>query len=393
VRTPEQLRERGIDVRLLHEVTAVDTGAHEVTVRGLETGRESREPFDRLLLATGSVPIWPDLPGMDAAGVFGLANLEDGLLLDRFLTREGPRRAVVVGGGYVGLEMAEALLQRGLSVSLVGRASQVMNALDPDMGVLVSDAMRKAGISLYLGEAATGFDVQSGPGGRRRVAAVLTSERRLETDLVILGLGVRPNTALAAAAGLPLGVRGSIVVDKSMRTPVPGVWAAGDCAQSFHLVSQRPTWVSLATVSNKMGRVAGLDLTGRAASFPGVLGTAVTKVCGVEAARTGLGEAAVQELGLAYAATLTRGITRAHYYPGSNPIAVKLLAEKGSGRLLGGQIVGGDGAGKRIDVLATALHAGLTVADILYLDLAYAPPVSPVWDPVLMAARELAEQV
>jgi NADPH-dependent 2,4-dienoyl-CoA reductase/sulfur reductase-like enzyme len=411
VRTPEQLRELGIDVRVLHEVTAVDLAAREVTVRRVDTGRDAgeefREPFDQLLFATGAAAVRPDLSGMDSEGVFGLANLADGLRLDRFLEEEGPRRAVVVGGGYIGIEMAEALLQRGLSVSVVGRAPQVMNTLDPDMGTLVSDALRGAGIALYLGETVTGFEsgARSGPspgqgggrspavGDRSRVRAVLTSERRLEADLVVLGLGVRPNTALAAAAGLPLGERGSIVVDAGMRTPIPGVWAAGDCAQSFHLVSRRPTWVSLATVSNKMGRVAGLNLAGGTASLPGVLGTAVTKVFGLEVARTGLGEAAIQELGLEYVASVIGSSTHAHYYPGSRPITVKLLAERGSGRLLGGQIVGGEGAAKRIDVVATALHAGLTAADMLYLDLAYAPPVSPVWDPVLMAVRGLAARV
>ena len=375
-------------MRVRHKVTAVDLANRTVTVRTLETGDEFAEPFDQLLFATGSLPLRPDLPGLEAEGIFGLANVEDGIRLTRFLDDTGAREAVVVGGGYVGLEMAEALLNRGLTVALVGRGAQAMGTLDPDMGALVSAALRKAGVAVYLAEDLEGFDVSGG-----RVRAVVTGARRLDADLVVLGMGIRPNSDLAAAAGLQLGERGSIEVDRSMRTGVDGVWAAGDCAETYHLVSRRPVWMALATIANKMGLAAGVNIAGGGEVFPGVVGTAATKICEVEVARTGLKETEIQALGLKYATATIESSTRAHYYPGAGKITVKVLAEKGSGRLLGGQIVGYEGAAKRIDVLAMALHAGMNVGDMIDLDLSYAPPFSPVWDPVLLAARDVARRV
>jgi len=226
------------------------------------------------------------------------------------------------------------------------------------------------------------------------VRAVVTDKQTLPADVVILGLGVRPNSTLAREAGLPLGARGAIEVDQRLATKVEGVWAAGDCAQTFHLVSRQPFYVALGTVANKQGRIAGINIAGGEATFPGVVGTAITKFQEVEVARTGLQEKEIRELGLEYVTTRIDGQTRAHYYPGASPITVKVLAEKGSGRLLGGQIVGrGEGAAKRIDVLATALHAGFTVEEMIHLDLGYAPPFSPVWDPVLIAVRVILSRI
>jgi NADPH-dependent 2,4-dienoyl-CoA reductase/sulfur reductase-like enzyme len=262
---------------------------------------------------------------------------------------------------------------------------QVMGTLDPDMGALVSDALRNIGVALYLEESLESFEVSRG-----RVRGVVSDQRTLPADVVVLGLGVRPNSTLAGEAEVPLGERGAIKVNERMQTAVEGVWAAGDCVESFHLVSRKPFYVALGTVANKQGRVAGVNLGGGYATFPGVVGTAVSKVCAVEVARTGLQESEIQRLGWEYISAKIESKTRAGYYPGAGPITVKVLAEKGSGRLLGGQIVGIEGAAKRIDVLATALHAGFTVQEMLHLDLSYAPPYSPVWDPVLIAARKAA---
>jgi NADPH-dependent 2,4-dienoyl-CoA reductase/sulfur reductase-like enzyme len=226
-----------------------------------------------------------------------------------------------------------------------------------------------------------------------RVQAVVTERRTLPADLVILGIGVRPNTKLAADAGMQMGEQGAIPVDERMQTAIEGVWAAGDCVQSWHLVSQKPFYVALGTVANKQGRVAGINIGGGSATFPGVVGTAASKICAVEVARTGLQETELQELGLTYVAATIESRTRAGYYPGAGIITVKVYAEKGSGRLLGGQIVGIEGAAKRIDVIATALYAGLTVQEMINLDLSYAPPYAPVWDPVLIAVRQVAKQV
>ncbi|OPY10859.1 MAG: putative NADH oxidase [Syntrophaceae bacterium PtaB.Bin038] len=296
---------------------------------------------------------------------------------------ERPKRAVVVGGGYIGLEMAEALILRGLEVSLVERGEQVMGTLDPDMGALVSGAVAEAGVQLHLGESLEAFEVAGG-----RVAAVVTGKRTLPADIVILGLGVRPNTDLAARAGIPLGVRDALRVNDRMQTGVSGIWAAGDCAESFHLVSRRPVHIALGTIANKQGRVAGINLGGGYATFPGVVGTAVSKICKWEVARTGLQEREIRDLGLEYVAAAIKSTTRAGYYPNAGPITVKTLAEKGSGRLLGAQIVGIEGAAKRIDIFATALHAGMSVQDMINLDLSYAPPYSNAWDPVLIAVRQ-----
>jgi NADPH-dependent 2,4-dienoyl-CoA reductase/sulfur reductase-like enzyme len=388
-RTPETFRERyDIDARVLHEVTALDLNRRRVRVQKVESGEAWWAPFDQLLIATGAVPISPAVPGAGAGGIYGVSTLQSGIEIRRAIDENAPKRAVIVGGGYIGLEMAEGLRRRGLDVALVEKMPQVMNTLDPDMGALVSDALRDIQVELYLPESLQGFEVSEG-----RVRAVVTDRRTLPADLVILGMGVRPNSVLAADAGLPLGERGSIQVNERMQTSIDGVWAAGDCAQSFHLVSRRPFYVALGTVANKHGRVAGINIGGGCATFPGVVGTAISKVCDVEVARTGLQEREIERLGWGYASAKIVSHTRAGYYAGSGWITVKVLAEKGSGRLLGGQIVGLEGAAKRIDVLATALHAGFTMDRMLNLDLSYAPPYSPVWDPVLIAVRQVIKLV
>jgi NADPH-dependent 2,4-dienoyl-CoA reductase/sulfur reductase-like enzyme len=389
IRSPEKFREKeGIDVRIRHEVEEIDAERGKVRVRNLESGLVEWEPYDKLLVATGAVPICPDLPGADAVTVCGVNTLQSGIELRRILDVGSAKKGVVVGGGYIGLEMAEALVRRGLDVSLVARPREVMGTLDEDMGHLVSKALRDFGVTLYLEETVTGFEAKG-----REVTGVVTDKRSLPADIVILGLGARPNTELAAAAGIPLGEQGSIRVNGRMETGIPGIWAAGDCAESFHLVSRKPFYIALGTVANRQGRVAGINLGGGYATFPGVVGTAVTKICQVEVARTGLQEAELRELGIEWVSAVITSRTKAGYYPGAGEITVKVLAERGSGRLLGGQIVGLEGSAKRIDTLATALHAGFTVEEMINLDLGYAPPFSPVWDPVVIAARAAAKKL
>jgi NADPH-dependent 2,4-dienoyl-CoA reductase/sulfur reductase-like enzyme len=381
-------QKQNIDARIHHKVQEIDLDRRRVYVENLETGKTAWEPFDQLHIATGAVPFLPDVPGADADGIYGINSLESGIRVRRVVDEEKPSKAVIVGGGYIGLEMAEALLRRGLEVSLVEMLPQVMGTLDPDMGALVSEALRNAGGRLYLEERLEAFEVEDG-----RLQGVITDQRTLPADMVILGMGVRPNTALARAAGIPLGVQGAIKTNRRQQTEVDGVWSAGDCAESFHLVSRQPFYVALGTVANKQGRVAGINLGGGYATFPGVVGTAVSKICDVEVARTGLQEKEIEALRLEYVTAKIESRTRAHYYPGAGKITVKILAEAGSGRLLGGQIVGIEGAAKRIDILATALHAGFTVDEMIGLDLSYAPPYSPVWDPVLIAIRQIIDKV
>ena len=384
VRTPQEFRDKHlIDVRTQQEVMAVDLDKRTVEVRDHEHGRTYTTGFDLLHLGLGALPLRPDLPGAELAHIHGVQTLEDATRLLAEAERGDCHDVVVVGGGYIGLEIAEAFVKRGRRVTVVERAPEVMNTLDPDMGAMVSEAMRREGITVRCGEAVLGFEEK----------AVVTANGSVRADLVVLGLGVVPNSRLAADAGVRTGVKGAVSVDPQQRTSADGVWAAGDCCESFHLVARRPVHIALGTHANKQARVAGINIGGSYATFPGVVGTAATKLCATEIARTGLSEREAAQVGFAYEAVTITSTTRAGYFPGAGEITVKLLAEQRSGRLLGAQLVGKEGAAKRVDVLATALTAGMTVEEMTALDLSYAPPFAPVWDPVLVAARKAAERL
>ncbi len=386
-RTPEAFRAQGIDVRTRHEVVAIDTDERTVEVRSLDGGDVTTEPYGELLLATGAVPVKPPLPGIDGPDVFDLRTIPDADAV-RAAIDHGARRAVVVGGGYIGVEVAEAFSTRGLEMTLVELADQPMLTLDADMAELVTAALEELGVDVRLGTAVKGFTHHDG-----HLTSVDTDGGPVPADIAVVGLGVRPNSALAVDAGIPVGPSGGIVVDERLHTEVDGVWAAGDCVESRHRITGAPVVIALGTHANKQGRVAGSNIGGVASRFGGVLGTAITKVGPVEVGRTGLSEREASAAGLDAFAVTARAAVRAHYYPGAEPITVKLVVERGSGRLLGGQIVGGEGAGKRIDVVATALWNRMDVRDVAGMDLAYAPPFSPVWDPVLIAAGKAALQL
>jgi NADPH-dependent 2,4-dienoyl-CoA reductase/sulfur reductase-like enzyme len=389
VRTPATFRDDyAIDVRLHHEVVGIDLEAGTLQVRSNDEDTSHPEAFDHLVIATGAVPVRPDLPGIDAAGIVGVQTLDDGLALREEMQRRQPARAVIVGAGYIGLEMAEAFSSQGIDTHLVDAAEQPMSTLDPDMGALVAETLREFGTTLHLQSAVTGFEVAAG-----RVRAVVTDRETIPADIVVLGLGARPNTALAAAAGIALGTSGAIAVDRRQRTDAPAVWAAGDCAEKTHRVSGAPVAIALGTHANKQGRVAGINLGGGYATFPGVVGTAATKVCALEVARTGLSEAEALAAGFAVETVTVASTTRADYYPGAAPITTKLVVEVASARILGAQIVGREGAAKRVDAFALALWNEMTVGDLLNADLSYAPPYAPTWDPVLIAARKADEKL
>jgi NADPH-dependent 2,4-dienoyl-CoA reductase/sulfur reductase-like enzyme len=388
-RTAAEHRDRGIDVRLGTEVTRIDPEGGRVLVRDPD-GRENWTGYDHLVLGTGAVPVRPPIPGIDAPGVFGVQTLDDGEAVLRGLDRRGVRRAVVVGGGYIGVEMAEAMLRHGLEVTLVDRNPQPMTTLDPDMGRLVREALEGLGVTVVSGAAAR--EVLTDVEGRAR--AVATDDAEHPADLVVLGLGVRPNTALARDAGLPLGTHGGLLTDRSMRVRgTDRIWAGGDCVEVLNLVSRAWQHIALGTHANKHGRIIGTNIGGGYATFPGVVGTAVSKVCDVEIARTGLKESQARAAGLDFVTAVIESTSRAGYYPHAAPMTVKVLAERGTGRLLGMQMVGREGAAKRVDIGAVALTAGMTVGQMVDLDLGYAPPFSPVWDPVLVAARKAADAV
>lgn len=389
VRRPETFKhDLDIDARLRHEVVDVDIEGRSGVVRDLDGGSDETFSFDQLMVATGAVPIRPDLPEVDARGIFGVQTLDDGLAIFKDLEDAQRARAVVIGGGYIGLEMAEAFARRGLAVTLVEAAARPMSTLDADMGDWVTDALRSLDIQVLLEEPVVAFDASGG-----RVVGVITSERTLPTDIVVLGIGVRPNVELVKRAGLSIGPSGAVEVDQRMSTGVEGVWSAGDCAEKFHRVLRKPTTIALGTHANKEGRVAGTNIGGGYATFPGVVGTAVSKVCDLEVARTGLKETEAEEAGFQVITVVVDSTTRAGYFPGAAPIKTKLIVEVPSGRLLGAQIVGKEGAAKRIDVLATALWNEMKVDELMNLDLSYAPPFGPVWDPVLITARKAWQRV
>jgi len=378
-RTPEEHRRQGIDARLHHEVTSIDLDRRVVTARDLDNDRDVEERFDQLVIGTGARALRPPLPGIDLPFVWGVATLSDGRALLAEAERRRCQNVVVVGGGYIGLEMAEAFKRWGADVTVVEAGEQVMGSLDADMAQLVVDAMQRLAIPVRTGVSVTGFE----PG------TVLTDDGPLTAEVVVLGMGVTPNSELARDAGIELGARNAVRVDDHQRTSAEGVWAAGDCCDSFHRVSEQRVHIALGTVANRQARVAGMCIGGAETSFPGVIGTAVTRVCETEIGRTGLNEDEARRAGLEFRTATIESTTRASYYPGTAPITVKMLVEAGTRRVIGGQIVGGAGAAKRIDTVAAAVWNEMTAEEVVNLDLSYAPPFSPVWDPVQTAARQL----
>ena len=387
VRTPAAFRDMGIEVQTGHEVQRIDRANQRIQVVAGSTPRW--EPYDELVLATGASPIVPPWPNIDAVGTFVVKTLEDGRHIRHYIETRHPRTAVVVGGGYIGLEMAENLRNWGIQTVLIEQQAQLMPSfLDPDMASLVRESLTALDVTVSLNDEVRGLHTAQG-----RVRAVETHHHEWPADLVILGLGVRPESTLAREAGIPLGVKDAVRVDPSLRTTVPHVWAVGDVAETQHLVTGKPTYVALATVANKQGRIAGLNLSGASLTFPGVLGTAITRVGTTEIARTGLTPAGAEAAGITARETRVETETKLGYFPDVSKITVKLVAAVGTGRLLGAQIIGGPGSGKRIDTIATAITARMSVTDLIDLDLAYAPPFSDVWDSVQVAARTLVSKI
>jgi NADPH-dependent 2,4-dienoyl-CoA reductase/sulfur reductase-like enzyme len=377
-RTPEQFAEKDIEVRTSTRAESIDLAAGKVVATDGE-----RLGYDSLVVATGGRPARPDVPGLDADGVYGVHRLSDGAAIRAAITA-GAKRAVVLGGGYIGLEMAEVLQTRGLAVTVVLADPVPMAQLDRDLGERVCAAMGDMGIDVQTGQPVREIEMDADGTAR----AVRTDAGSYDTDIVVLGLGMGPEVSLAREAGLQLGVTGAIDVAHTQRSRShPEVFAAGDCSQTFHKMTGEAIHVALGTHANKQGKIAGSVIGGRPARFAGVLGTAMTKVGDLEVARTGLCTTQAEDGGFDFRTETIDATTRAGYYPGAAPITIKLITERGSGLLLGAQIVGGPGSGKRIDVLATAIWAGMTAEELAGTDLSYAPPFSPTYDPVVVAAR------
>lgn len=383
--TPEYFRERHrIEIKLNSE--ALEILPAKSVLRVSEGGGEHEVGYGALVIATGAAAVCPRLPGRELEGVFVLRHMRDGRRMIRFIEEARPRAAVVVGAGYIGLEMAEAFTARGLRATIVEASGKLMGALGGRGRDTLADELRAHGVELLFGERVVGFE-----GAPGRVARVVTeSGRAVEADVVSIGVGVRPEVGLAGAAGLELGDAGAIVTDERQRTSAAGVYAAGDCCEVLHRVSGRRVWNPLGQPAVRQGWVAGANAArGGAAEarYAGVVGTNVVKVFGLEAARTGLSLDEAREAGFDAAETESETASRAGYYPGASVIHTRLVTEP-AGRLLGAQMVGREGVAQRIDVYAAALHAGLRADDIERYDLAYAPPFAPTVDPIIRAAHE-----
>ncbi len=379
VLSPEDARERGLDVRMETEAVDVDPGARTVTTAGPD-GPNSLA-YDHLVLAPGVEPRTP-WPGCDLPGVHALRHLDDGVALVDDLATDGIDHACVIGGGFVGLEMAEAFVHRGLETTLVHSHKTLMSGVvEPELGERINQRVRQAGVELVLERRADGLE------GEDRVTGVDVGDEVLDADLVVMAIGATPRTDLAERAGCALTAGGAIQVDDRMRTTVDGILAAGDCVAFPHRLTGTPTFLPLALHANRAGRIAGETVTGNDARFPGVLGTAITRFEDLEVAATGSTLPAAREAGFDAVAETITSQTRADYFPGSARIQVRMVAERGTGRVLGCQIVGGPGAGQRIDTAAAAIWMQASTADIEAMDLSYAPPFSPTWDPIAIAAR------
>lgn len=381
LQTPQSFRNRfNIDARVRQEVVSIDRAAHTVTVRHLDDGTEYVEGYDKLILSPGARPVTPDLPGIDAERLFTLRTVEDTYAVADFIDREQPRRATVVGAGFIGLEMAENLRERGLEVTVVQRGEHVMPVFDADMASLLHNHLREHGVELLLKADVTGFEETSDA-----ISTILADGRVLESDLVMLSIGVAPESTLAREAGLELGLRGSIKVDAAMRTSDPDIYAVGDAVEVTNVVTGSPALIALAGPANKQGRIAADNICGLESEFGGSQGSSVLKLFELDAASTGLTLTAARAVGIDAEAVILSPANHATYYPGAETMTLKVVFERGTGRILGGQAIGRGGVDKRIDVLAVAIRARMTAANLTELDLAYAPPYSSAKDPVNMA--------
>jgi NADPH-dependent 2,4-dienoyl-CoA reductase/sulfur reductase-like enzyme/rhodanese-related sulfurtransferase len=387
VQTPKSLHSRfNLDVRVNSEVVSIDREAKVVNVRELANGREYALPYDALVISTGAAPLTPPIPGIEREGHFTVRNVPDVVRIKSWLSESEGTRAVVVGGGYIGLEIAEQLVRHGgVSVSLVEALPQVMAPLDPEMAAWLHLELKQHGVELCTGSAVAAFEAPSDAEPARASIVVLKDGRRLPADVVILGMGVKPESALAKAAGLEIGERGGIRVNERMQTSDSAIYAVGDVVEVRDVITGAWSLIPLAGPANRQGRIAADNIMGRSASYHGTQGTAVLRLFGLTAGCTGANEKALRAAGIACEVLHLHPASHAGYYPGAEPIALKVLFAPDTGKLLGAQAVGRDGVDKRLDVFATALKAGMNMNDLAELELAYAPPFGSAKDPVNLA--------
>ena len=385
LQTPESFKARfDIDVRVGQEVVSIDREKKRVLVRRLEDGSEYVESYDRLLLSPGARPVAPDVPGVDGPRVFTLRTVEDTYAIKEFVDAEQPRSAVVIGAGFIGLEMVENLCDLGMEVSIIQRSAQVMKLIDPDMAAIAHNRLREAGVRLLLNARIEGIEGVSG--AEQEAVRVLVAEHEpIPCDMVVLAVGVTPDSSLAKDAGLELGERGAIRVDVHLRTSDPDIYAVGDAIEVREFVTDSASLISLAGPANKQGRLAADNIAGRERAYGKTLGTSVLKLFDLTISSTGATSASARRAGIDFDAVVLTPPNHATYYPGARTMTLKVLFERATGRIIGAQAIGREGVEKRIDVLATAIRADLSASDLAELDLAYAPPFSSAKDPVNMA--------
>ncbi len=381
LQTPESFFSRfRIDMKIHHEVIDIHPEQKTVSVKNLESGEEFEEAYDKLILSPGAKPARPRLPGVGIEKLFTLRTVEDTFRIKEYINQNHPKSVILAGGGFIGLELAENLRELGMDVTIVQRPKQLMNPFDADMASFIHNEMRRHGVTLTLGRTVEGFEERDGG-----IDVLLKDEKPLHADMVVLAIGVVPDTYLAEKAGLELGIKGSIVVNDRMETSVPDIYAAGDAVQVKHYVTGQDALISLAGPANKQGRIIADNICGGDSRYSGSQGSSVIKVFDMTAAVTGINETNARKAGLNTDIVILSPMSHAGYYPGGKLMTMKVVFEKETYRLLGAQIVGYEGADKRIDVLAAAIHAGLTAIQLKDLDLAYAPPYSSAKDPVNMA--------
>lgn len=380
-RTQEQFNEAGIKTNLYHEIIKVDVEKKQVLIRNLKDGAMFIDKYDKLMIATGAASVVPPFPGVEMMGVHVLKTLEDGIFLKEYAANPDIKNVTIVGGGYIGVECAEAFLNLGKEVRLVEAANRILTPFDEELSEIALEELKRHGVQIHLNEKVKAFH------GTNIVKHIETDKGTYNTDLVIVAIGVRPNTAFLKDTGIRMAKNGAILVDRELRTSIDDIYAAGDCILVYNEAMQEDSFLALGTVANKCGRIAGANITGEHQKFIGALGSAAIKVCNIEMGRTGLGEADAKRLKKRYKAVVVQANDHPAYYPNPTPLTIKIIYEEGTRKILGAQTCGKKGAVMRVDVFAVAIHAGMTTDELGMTDLIYAPPFAGVWDAIQIACN------
>ncbi len=380
--------ERNIDVLTKIEVVSIDSKAGKVFAIDHNEKKDIEFPYDYLAITTGASAIKPPIPGIDNPAIFQLRTLDDGIAIKGYIKSRSLKRTAIVGAGYIGMEMAEALKGLGLEVIVIEKLSNILGTMDDEITTIVEKTLESNGVKILKSTEVKSFDKKE-----NGLIRIETSNGSFDVDMVILSIGVKPNSEIAKAAGIVTGVHDAILVNERMETNIPHIYSAGDCATTKHIILKKDAYIPMGTTANKQGKIAGANIAGANESFKGVAGTSVVKIFDLEVARTGLTEREALENKFNAVSSVITSKTRAHYYPGGKSITIKLVMEKKNGKLLGAQMVGGEGVSKRIDIVVAGLYKGMTIDELSRLDLSYAPPFAPVWDPLLVAANDAIKKV